>query len=78
MISIRKAISALFLFISVPLFAQSYHGEVRGLVTDPGNAVCLRSQGHLVDEARKVTRVAVSDGAGLYTSTRLTRPPIAS
>ena len=67
MISIRKAISALFLFISVPLFAQSYHGEVRGLVTDPGNAVVSGAKVTLVDEARKVTRVAVSDGAGLYT-----------
>jgi len=67
MISVRKIFSALFLFISVPLSAQSYHGEVRGLVTDPSNAVVSGAKVSLIDQARKLTRVAVSDGAGLYT-----------
>jgi len=67
MISIRKVFSALFLLISVPLLAQSYHGEVRGLVTDPSNAVVSGAKVTLIDEARQVKRVAVSDGAGLYT-----------
>jgi hypothetical protein len=49
------------------LFAQSYHGEVRGLVTDPSHAVLSGATVTLVDEARHVTRVAVSDSAGLYT-----------
>ncbi|MGA3345648.1 MAG: carboxypeptidase-like regulatory domain-containing protein [Terracidiphilus sp.] len=66
MISINKALSALFLLISIPLFAQSYHGEVRGLVTDPSHAVIAGAKVTLVDEARHVTRIAVSDGAGIY------------
>jgi hypothetical protein len=67
MISIRKVFSALFLLASVPSFAQSYHGEVRGLVTDPSNAFVSGAKVTLIDEARRVSRVAVSDGAGLYT-----------
>jgi hypothetical protein len=71
MISIRKAFSALFLLISLPLFAQSYHGEVRGLVTDPSHAVISGAKITLIDEARQVTRVAVSDGAGIYLFSRV-------
>jgi hypothetical protein len=71
MISIRKAFSALFLLISVPVFAQSYHGEVRGLITDPSHAVVSGAKVTLIDEARQVTRVAVSDGAGIYLFSRV-------
>jgi hypothetical protein len=71
MISIRKAFSALFLLISVPVFAQSYHGEVRGLITDPSHAVVSGAKVTLIDEARQVTRVAVSDGAGIYIFSRV-------
>lgn len=71
MISIRKAFSALFLFISVPIFAQSYHGEVRGLITDPSHAVISGAKVTLIDEAKQVTRVAVSDGAGIYLFSRV-------
>jgi len=71
MISINKALSALFLLISIPLFAQSYHGEVRGLVTDPSHAVIAGAKVTLVDEARHVTRIAVSDGAGIYIFSRV-------
>ena len=67
MISIRKAFISLFLLIPATLFAQSYSGEVRGLVTDPSHAVVPGAKVTLIDEARNVTRVAVSDGAGLYT-----------
>ena len=52
MISIRKVFIALFFFISVPLFAQSYHGEVRGLVTDSSNAVVSGARVTLIDEAK--------------------------
>ena len=71
MISTHKAFSALFLLISVPLFAQSYHGEVRGLITDPSQAVISGAKVTLIDEARHVTRAAVSDGAGIYIFSRV-------
>ncbi|MGA2672782.1 MAG: TonB-dependent receptor [Terracidiphilus sp.] len=67
MISARKAFSALLLLISAPLFAQSYSAEVRGLVTDPSHAVIGGAKVTLIDEAKRVSRVAASDGAGLYT-----------
>ncbi|MGA2170306.1 MAG: TonB-dependent receptor [Terracidiphilus sp.] len=66
MISVRKAFIVLFLLISAPLFAQSYSAEVRGLVTDPSHAVVGGAKITLIDEAKRVSRVAVSDGAGLY------------
>jgi hypothetical protein len=71
MISIRKAFSALILLISLPLFGQSYHGEVRGLVTDPSHAVISGAKVTLIDEARHITRDAVSDNDGLYTFSRV-------
>ena len=66
MISVRKAFIVLFMLISAPLFAQSYSAEVRGLVTDPSHAVVGGAKITLIDEAKRVSRVAVSDGAGLY------------
>jgi hypothetical protein len=66
MISLRKVISALFLLISVPLFAQSYHGEVRGLITDPSHAVVSGAKVTLIDEATRQTRAAVTDSIGAY------------
>jgi hypothetical protein len=71
MITIRKVFSAFFLLIAAPLFAQSYHGEVRGLVTDPSNAVVSGAKVTLIDEARNVTRVSISDSAGLYIFTQV-------
>jgi hypothetical protein len=67
MISLRKAFIGLCLLIPATLFAQSYSGEVRGLVTDPSHAVVPGAKVTLIDEAKRISRVAVSDGAGLYT-----------
>jgi len=67
MITARKAFIGLYLLITVPLFAQSYSAEVRGLVTDPSHAVVSKAKVTLIDEAKRVARVAVSDAAGLYT-----------
>lgn len=71
MISIRKAISAIVLLFAAPLLAQSYHGEVRGLVSDPSHAVVSGAKVTLIDEARHVSRFAVSDSAGQYVFTRV-------
>jgi hypothetical protein len=66
-VSIHEVLLGLFLLIPATLFAQSYSGEVRGLVTDPSRAVVSGAKVTLIDEAKRVSRVAVSDGAGLYT-----------
>ena len=71
MISLRKLFSAALLLISAPLFAQSYSAEVRGLVTDPSRAVIGGAKVTLLDETKHVSRVAVSDGAGLYVFTQV-------
>jgi hypothetical protein len=71
MISVRKAFIGLFLLIPAALFAQSYHGEVRGLVTDPSGSVLIGAKVTLIDEARKLTQEAVSDSAGQYAFTRV-------
>jgi hypothetical protein len=67
MISIRRAFVALTLLVPAPLFAQSYSGEVRGLVTDSSQAVVSGAKVTLTDETKHVSRFAISDGAGLYT-----------
>lgn len=59
------------LLVAVTASAQSYHGEVRGLVTDPSGSVVSNAKVTLIDEARKVTREAVSDSAGQYVFTRV-------
>jgi len=71
MISVRKAFIGLFLLIPAALFAQSYHGEVRGLVTDPSHLVVNNAKVTLIDEARKVQQEAVSDSAGQYDFARV-------
>jgi hypothetical protein len=71
MISIRKASSVFLLLIAAPLLAQSYHGEVRGLVTDPSRAVVSGANVTLIDEARQVSRFAETDAAGQYIFTRV-------
>jgi hypothetical protein len=71
MISVRKTFIGLFLLIPAVLFAQSYHGEVRGLVTDPSHLVVSNAKVTLIDEARKVQQEAVSDSAGQYAFTRV-------
>jgi hypothetical protein len=66
MLSLRKAAMALLLFPSLQLFAQSYQGEVRGLVADSSHAVISGANVTLTDEAKHVSRFAVTDGAGQY------------
>jgi len=64
MISVRNAFIALLLLIPAALFAQSYHGEVRGLVADPSGSVLIGAKVTLIDESRKLTQDAVSDSSG--------------
>jgi len=75
MIALRKAFLGLLLLAlatsGATLSAQSYSGEVRGLVTDPSHAVVSGARITLIDETKRVTRVAVSDSAGLYTFTQV-------
>ena len=66
MTSIRKTSIVLFLVVSAPVFAQSYHAEVRGLVTDPSHAVVSGAKVTLIDETKSVSRLAVSDSAGQF------------
>ena len=69
MISVRNAFIALLLLIPAALFAQSYHGEVRGLVADPSGSVLIGAKVTLIDESRKLTQDAVSDSSGQYAFT---------
>ena len=71
MISVRNAFIALLLLIPAALFAQSYHGEVRGLVADPSGSVLIGAKVTLIDESRKLTQDAVSDSSGQYAFTRV-------
>jgi len=71
MISMRKAFIGLLALIPATSFAQSYSGEIRGMVTDPSHAIVSGAKVTLIDEARRVSRVAASDGAGLYTFTQV-------
>ena len=66
MSSVRKLWVILVLLVPASLFAQSYQGEVRGLVTDANHAVITGAKVTLIDEAKHVSRAAVSDGAGQY------------
>jgi trimeric autotransporter adhesin len=52
------------LLASDRIFAQSYQGEVRGLVVDPNKSIIVGATVTLVDEAKNVSRTTVSDGAG--------------
>lgn len=69
--SIRRIFSVWLLLLSLPVFAQSYHGEVRGLVVDPSHSIVSGAKVTLVDEARQVARDAVSDSAGQYVFTQV-------
>ncbi len=71
MISIRKAFVGLLLLAPATLFAQSYSGEVRGLVTDASQAVVSGAKVTLTDEAKHLSRYAVSDTAGQYVFTQV-------
>jgi len=62
MILLRKVFIGLFLLIPGALFAQSYHGEVRGLVTDSS---------HLVVNNAKVTLIEL----GHISAGRIPRQP---
>ena len=66
MSSARKLWVILVLLVPASLFAQSYQGEVRGLVTDANHAVITGAKVTLIDGAKHVSRAAVSDGAGQY------------
>jgi hypothetical protein len=70
-ISIRKAFVGLLLLAPATLFAQSYSGEVRGLVTDASQAVVSGAKVTLTDEAKHLSRYAVSDTAGQYVFTQV-------
>ena len=67
----KNIIWIFLLLFAVHASAQSYHGEVRGLVTDPSGSVLSGAKVTLIDEARKLTQEAVSDSAGQYAFTRV-------
>ena len=67
MISLRKVFGVLLAVATAsPLLAQSYQGELRGLVTDSSHAVVRGAKVTLTDEAKHVSRATVSDAAGQY------------
>ena len=54
------------LLASIALFAQSYVGEVRGVVQDPGGAVIANATVTLRNDAAGTVRTTVSNSAGEY------------
>jgi hypothetical protein len=63
---LRSTALVFVLLASNLVLAQSYQGEVRGLVVDPNKSVVIGATVTLVDEAKSVSRTAVSDAAGQY------------
>src|SRR5215831_8989131 len=62
---LRIALGAL-LFVSAPVWAQSYLGAVRGSVIDPGGAAVTTAKVSLVDESTGVVRSTLSNSEGAY------------
>jgi hypothetical protein len=68
---LRSIAFVFVLLASAKVFAQSYQGEVRGLVVDPNKSIVVGATVTLVDEAKNVSRTTVSDGAGQYVFTQV-------
>jgi len=49
-----------------PVWAQSYHGQLRGIVTDASGAVVAKATITLTDEATSQVRTALTDNSGAY------------
>src|SRR5690606_4900131 len=67
-----RVVAALF-GAAAGLFAQSFTGQISGLVTDPSGAVIAGAQIVITDVERNTTFKAVSNETGLYLVTQL--PP---
>jgi trimeric autotransporter adhesin len=58
--------AATFFLLSCSVFSQSFVGEIRGLIQDPGGAVVAGANVTLRNEASNVSRTTVSNNAGEY------------
>ena len=67
MVRIRAAL--LLSGVAVGLYAQSFQGGVRGIVTDPGGAVVPNVKVVLIDQATSEQRATLSNSAGEYSFT---------
>jgi hypothetical protein len=56
----------LLVFLAVPAHAQ-FNASLRGTVTDPTGAIIPGTTVTLIDKATNETRIATSDGSGIYT-----------
>jgi trimeric autotransporter adhesin len=66
------ALILLLFAFTLPVLAQTYSGNLRGSITDPGGAAVAGASITLTDEATQRTRTTKSDNAGLYAFNALT------
>lgn len=65
---LRQRIIALSLFIA-PSFSQTFHGTLRGQITDPNAAAVRGARILLIDQATQISRQTVSNDLGEYVFT---------